>query len=340
MSTIHDVAQAAGVSTATVSRALRGLPRVSEPTRARVLRAAAQLHYVVSPTAASLASGKTRVVGVVVPYLARWYFAGLIRGAATVLREHGFHVLLLDVGSAGATRSHPLDPQTLWKRVDAVLVLSLELLASERELLRDLGVPVVTVGVEVDGWDCVRIDDVSAAETATAHLAELGHRRIAHVGGDESLDVHVTTPADRRAGYERTMARYSLDVDPRCVLVTDWTVHGGWRAGERLLELATPPTAVFAASDEIAMGVLFAARRGGRRVPEDLSVVGIDDHELAEFFGLSTVAQFPALQGRMAVDILMDVLNPGHREPVASNTPLPYELIVRSSTARPVRPAE
>ena len=105
MSRIEDVARLAGVSTATVSRALRGLPKVSEHTRARVLAAAAELDYVASPTAASLASGKTRVVGVVVPYVTRWYFAQLISGASRVLRDHGYHVLLLDVGDNGPQRT-------------------------------------------------------------------------------------------------------------------------------------------------------------------------------------------------------------------------------------------
>lgn len=331
MSTIHDVALAAGVSVATVSRALRGLPRVHEETRARVLRVAAELNYVASPTAASLASGKTRVVGVVVPFVTRWYFASLINGAEKVLREHGYHVLLFDVGSTGVGRSFLLDQQTLWKRVDAVLVLTLALEPSEYRLLESLGVPVVTVGVQAGRWDCVRIDDVAAAETATCHLAGLGHKRIGYVGGNPDHDIAVATPFDRRAGYERALERHGLALDESLCMASDWTVRGGVAAGEELLTRPDRPTAVFAASDEMAMGVLFAAKRLGLEIPRDLSLIGIDDHELAFTHDLTTISQPVREQGHMAGQLLLDALA-GTVAAVPRVITAPTQLVVRGTT--------
>jgi len=333
MSRIGDVALAAGVSTATVSRALRGLPTVSVSTRERVLEAATRLDYVVSPTASSLASGKTRVVGVVVPYVTRWYFAQLIAAASRVLREHGYHVLLLDVGDNGPQRSLLIDQQMLWKRVDALLVFQLQLHDVEVRLLQRLGIPVVTVGTLASHWAGVRIDDVEVAVTATEHLIGLGHRDIAYVGGDPAPQLHFVTPAQRQQGFETTMASHGLAVPAARMVACDWTMRGGMVAGQVLLGARRRPTAIFAASDEIAMGVLMAARRLGIAVPGDLSVIGVDDHEMAFAFDLTTVRQPVPEQGEQASRLLLQALE-GHPD-ASAEVVLATELVVRGSTAPP-----
>ena len=341
MTTIHDVAQAAGVSTATVSRALRGLPRVHDETRARVLSVAAELNYVASPTASGLASGRTDVVGVVVPFVTRWYFANLIHGVERSLHKQGYHVLLYDVGGVGANRSLVLDHRLLWKRVDAVLVLSIALEPAEVATLEALRLPVVTIGVEAASWDCVRVDDRATAVTATEHLLGLGHRRIAYVGGNPARDVHVSTPKDRQSGYEQALAAAGIDVDPALMVASDWTVRGGIAAMETLLERSSgagPPTAIFAASDEMAIGALHVARREGLDVPGDLSIIGIDDHEMSFTHDLTTVRQPVQEQGRLAGGLLLEALAahdgtspPRGRRIVTTAT----SLVVRGSTAAP-----
>ena len=332
MSRIGDVALAAGVSTATVSRALRGLPTVSVSTRMRVLEAATRLDYVVSPTASSLASGKTRVVGVVVPYVTRWYFAQLIAAASRVLREQGYHVLLLDVGDNGPQRSLLIDQQMLWKRVDAVLVFQLQLHEVEVRLLQRLGIPVVTVGTLASHWSGVRIDDVEVAVTATEHLIGLGHRDIAYIGGDPSPQLHFVTPAHRQQGFEQAMAAHDLAVPSSWLVTSDWTLRGGLVAGEVLLGARRRPTAIFAASDEMAIGVLIAARRLGIDVPQDLSVIGIDDHEMAFAFELTTMRQSVVAQGEQASRLLLQAMQ---GVPVASaDEVFGTELVVRGSTAQ------
>jgi DNA-binding LacI/PurR family transcriptional regulator len=332
MSRIEDVAIAAGVSTATVSRALRGLPKVSAGTRQKVLDAAAQLEYVASPTASSLASGKTGVVGVVVPYVTRWYFANLIEGASRVLREHGYHVLLIDVGDNGPERSLLIDQRMLWKRVDAVLVFQLQLYDVELELLQRLGIPVVTVGTRARHWGGVLIDDVAVAVAATEHLVGLGHTDIAYLGGNPAPELDFVTPGQRQHGFEMTMLAHGLAVRPTWLAVADWTLGGGLAAGTALLSTARRPTAVFAASDEMAIGVLIAARRLGISVPDDLSVVGVDDHDMAVAFDLTTVRQEVPEQGALASRLLLSALDGAS---VVDGVVLATELVVRGSTAAP-----
>ena len=338
MSSIKDVARTVGVSTATVSRALRGLPRVSESTRDRVLRAAADLDYVASPSAAGLAGGRTRAVGVVVPFVSRWFFASVVQGAEAPLREAGYDLLLYNLGGDMESRDRVFASHLLRRRVDAVLVLSLTPSTSEIAELVKLKRPVALVGATVPGWSSVRIDDVDAACTAMRHLLALGHRRIAHIGGSLEGQLDFAAPRDRLEGYRREMAAARLPVDRRWEIASDFTVQGGVRGMTELLALepAARPTAVFAASDEMAIGAVAAVRRAGLRVPDDVSVIGIDDHEMAEFFELTTVAQPAREQGRLAAAAVLAAMDSSNRPGgVPATHTVPTTLLVRGTTGPP-----
>lgn len=333
MSTIKDVAEAAGVSIATVSRALHGLPRVSEATRQRVLTAAADLRYVASPSAASLASGQTNAIGVVAPFVNRWFFAAIVHSAEERLRRAGYDLLLYSLGTDADERRRAFSGTLLRKRVDAVLVLGLQPTADEVAALSAAGGPVAIVGKDVPGWASVRIDDHDAARCAVRHLIDLGHRRIAFIGGEPDDPLQSATPADRLVGYRSELAAAGLPADPALESVGGFTVSGGLAAAERLLGLAEPPTAVFAASDEMAMGAMQAVRRAGLRVPQDVSVIGIDDHEMSELLELTTVAQPVAAQGVLAAQMILTALtDPGRPRPAVT---VPTTLIVRGTTAPP-----
>ncbi|SER92788.1 transcriptional regulator, LacI family [Pedococcus cremeus] len=338
MSTISDVAKAAGVSVATVSRALRGLDRVNPQTRAKVLQVAEQLQYVASPTAASLASGRTRVVGVVAPFLTRWFFATLLSGIEKSLREHGHHVVLFDLEAEPMGRRMRLTQSMLWKRVDGVVVLNVPMDDAERELIERLELPVVTVGNRVGGWPCVRIDDTAAMVLAAQHVIDLGHTEIAYVGVVPHDSDHLQTPLERRSAFLATMEAAGLSCPPEWLVDSDWTASGAAAHVVPVLTGAHRPTAVVAASDEMAIGVLCAARRLGIAVPGELSVVGIDDHTFADVMDLSTVRQNVDEQGRRAGQILMGQIL-GSDTPPPDELVLPVELVVRSSTAAPCRPA-
>lgn len=338
MTSIKDVAREVGMSTATVSRALRGLPRVSEDTRSRVLEAARRLNYVASPTASSLASGRTRAVGVVVPFVTRWYYGEVIHGAEGLLREAGYDLLLYNLAGDPEARERVFCGHLLRKRVDAVLVLSLTPSAEEIAALAGLGRPVAIVGGAVEGWSSVAIDDVETARIAVRHLIELGHTRIAFVGGGLEQQLDFAAPRDRLRGYEEAMREAGLPIDPAWEVASDFTTRGGVLAARRLLELRIRPTAVFAGSDEMAIGVIHGLTQAGLRVPEDVSVVGVDDHEMAEYFGLTTVAQPVHEQGRVAARLLLEQMAAvGAMAPSAVT--VPTRLVVRRTTAPPAEPA-
>ena len=339
MTTIGDVAKAAGVSVATVSRALRGVDRVSPRTRDRVLAAATELHYVASPAATSLVSGRTRGVGVITPYFNRWFFATVVSGIEKVLREEGFHVLLCDLEGHTFDTRLPITQTMLWKRADGAIILNVPPVPGERSLLDRLGMPVVTVGNRQPGWPSVRIDDRAAMALATRYAIELGHREIGYAGTVPASITHLQTPFDRRAAFSQVMAEHGLVCPPEWTLECDWTAAGAALHADRLFALPHIPTCVITASDEMAFGVLSAARRHGLRVPQDVSVIGIDDHVHSEIFDLTTVRQDVEAQGRRAGQIMLDALH-GLGPDTVIDEVLDVELVVRGSTAAPARPAE
>lgn len=336
MTKIDDVARLAGVSTATVSRALRGLPTVSQATRDRVLAAATQLGYAASPSASRLAGGKTGAVAVVVPRITRWFFATVVEAAEEALHQGGYDLLLHNLGGSETERQRLLRTAALHKRVDALMLVATPLQGADFDAVTSLALPGVTVssGTGVPGWPSIRIDDIAAARLATNHLIESGHRRIAHISGDPADELAFTTHIDRRRGYREALGAAGITSDPALDVEEEFTVAGGERAVAELLRRGTLPTAIFAACDEIAMGAMAALRQAGLKVPEDISVIGIDDHDLAGVVGLTTVAQPAADQGRLAANILLGPLT-GGEHPKEETVILPTRLIVRESTAPP-----
>lgn len=330
--TIEDVARTAGVSTATVSRALRGLPHVSAQTRASIVRVALDLGYVPSKSASNLATGRTRTVGVVTPHIAKWFFAHAIEAVEQELRADGYDVLLLVLPPGPGQVRPRFDPEELRQRVDAVCVLTVPLTGGELDGLRALALPTVFVGGSVAGSMSVRIDDVEVGRTACEYLITLGHSRIAHIGGDPDEPLNFHAPVDRRAGWLSALRAAGLDPDPRLDVVGRFTVDGGRAAMQRLLALDDPPTAVFAGSDEMAFGAVDAVRAAGLAVPGDVSVVGVDDHELSGLLALTTVSQPVEEQGRYAAALLLAALR-GDRTHAQEHKLLPVSLVVRGSTA-------
>lgn len=342
MTTIQKVADLAGVSTATVSRALAGKKTVSASTKARVEAAAKELGYVVSSAASSLASGRTRNIGVVMPFLDGWFYTRVLKGAHEALSDAGYDLTLYHLDASATGQGGAINPrrERLFdeflgrQRVDGFIAVSLELTDAELTRLRTINKPAVGIGGPIPGAVTLSIDDAAVARLATEHLLSLGHRHIAHIGGDPLLDLDFHLPRNRRAGYEAALKSRSIEPDPLLVRVADFTLAGGYRATLQLLgDPRVAPTAIFAASDEMAMGALLAARDLGKKVPDDLSIIGIDGHELGEFFGLTTVSQFPETQGRLAAEAVLREL---HRQtPEPHNVSLPFELVVRRSTSVP-----
>ncbi|TPG18255.1 LacI family DNA-binding transcriptional regulator [Pedococcus bigeumensis] len=336
MTTIGDVAKAAGVSVATVSRALRGVDRVSPRTRDRVLAAATELHYVASPAATSLVSGRTRGVGVITPYFNRWFFATVVSGIEKILREEGYHVLLCDLEGHTFDTRLPITQSMLWKRADGAIILNVPPLPSERSVLERLGMPVVTVGNQQPGWPSVRIDDRAAMAIATQLAIDLGHREIGYAGTVPASITHLQTPFDRRESFTQVLSDNGLECPPEWTLECDWTAAGAAEHANRLFDRPHFPTCIVAASDEMAFGVMSAARRHGLDVPGDVSVIGIDDHVHAEIFDLTTVRQDVEAQGRRAGRLMLDALH-GRDSANIIDEVHDVQLMVRGSTGPPRR---
>ncbi|MFJ3958156.1 LacI family DNA-binding transcriptional regulator [Arthrobacter sp. NPDC090010] len=330
---IEDVAKKAGVSTATVSRAVRGLPRVSEKTRQRILDVASELGYVASSAASGLATGKTRTIGVLTPYVDRWFFYKALEGVERELHRQGYNLSLFSLDSRTLERQRTFTKTMVAKHIDALLVLCLALSMEEIEELRRLDIPLVAVGGPVEDCPSIGIDDVAAAALATRHLLELGHRDIGIVHGeDDDTDLNFQVPILRLDGFRGELERHGSGFHPEWEVRGNFTLASGADAFDELWNRPGPkPTAVVCASDEMAMGVVLQARRRGVRVPEELSVIGIDDHEFSQVMGLTTVAQDPVAQAQLGTQMLLDEL--AGKAGSVHDVRAEFELRVRNTTS-------
>ena len=324
-----DVASAAGVSMATTSRALNGQPGVAPATRERVLKAAREQSYVVSPEASALSGRTTKRIAVVVPELSRWFFAEMLSGIESVLRKANLDLMLYRVGE-GEDRAAFFQDLPARRKVDAVLVVGIPVTEAEQARLGLMGVEIIAAGGQSAPYPYVSIDDHLAGSQAVHHLLNLGHRRIAMI---DAVDPHAREwPIDGRAlAYTQALDEAGIPIDPDLFLRVDWGASAGAAAMAQLLTLRHPPTAVFAHSDEIAVGALRTVQRAGLSVPGDVSIIGIDDHPFAEQLDLTTIHQDVHRQGELAAQMVIDTL--AGRD-IDRATVLPTRLLPRGSTRR------
>lgn len=328
---IKEVAEEAGVSIATVSRALRGFNHVHEATRAKIITAAQKLNYPIKLLADEVNSGRTNSVGVVAPYISRWYFAQVLSGAEQALREAGFDLMLYNFSHL-KSRERIFEHQFLKSRVDALIVISLPPTEEEFDSILNLGIPVSLVGMHHKRCSSVAIDDVAAARTVTQHLVNQGHKKIGLMSGRPEDPFNFSVTKDRRNGFMQVLRESGLDWTPTHEVYGDFTINNASRAMDELLARPNRPTALFCESDEMAFGAMQAARRHGLRVPEDLSIVGFDGHEMSEYTGLTTIEQPVQLMGEMAAKSLIERIKKPEIQP--NSLTLPTTLVVRNSTLR------
>jgi len=327
--TIHEVAKHSGVSIATVSRVLNGSPRVREDTRRRVLEHADKLGYVPNAAARTLVRQRSQLIGVVLdtgtglPNLQHPFFHEVLVGLNESVGEHDYDLLLL------SNREHAVLERALRHQVDGLAILS-GVPPGDRRLQRllDAGTPTVAVHLPVSGPRAAHItsDNAEGARLAVRHLYERGHERIATIAGPPD---HYSTE-ERLAGYLDGLAAVGLKSRKRWIEPGDFYTRSGIVAAHKLLRLATPPTAIFAASDLMAVGALRAARDAGLRVPEDIAIVGFDDVPVASLVDpqLTTIRQDKLGLGHAAGDTLLSLI--GSEAP--TTVTLPVELVVRSSS--------
>lgn len=330
--TIYDVAREAGVGIGTVSRVLNSNPRVSVETRERVLRVIQRLDYRPSHVAQRLSLRKTLSIGVVAVYFTRPSVVERLRGIESLIAGSGYDLMVYNVETP-SRRDDCFRSMASASRVDGLIVISLAPADEDVERWAAAGVPVVLIDTVHPALPCIVVDDISGGYCATQHLIGLGHRKIAFISDPIHSAFNFTSSRDRLEGMRRAMHDCGSAMDPAFQL----TGQRGWeparQLAHKLLEMEEPPTAVFAASDAQAFGVLQAARELGLQVPGDLSLVGYDDVEMAEYLNLTTIRQPLFESGRRGIDLLLQAL--GEQEGVALRQQLPVELVVRGSTAPP-----
>lgn len=332
--TLRDVARVAGVSTATVSRALEKPGAVADTTRSRVMEAVAACGYTPNIMARSLRKMETRLVTILLADVTNPFFNEIVRGIEQVAREHGYSVLLAD-SENDPGRENAYGDLLAAKRTDGMILLNGRMPAGLT--LPDAGeatdAPIVVACEYLPNIDLptIQIDNIDAARRGTEHLLSLGHRRIGFITGP----LWNVLSRDRLFGYRTAMLDRGLPFDEALVVHGNFSIQSGIAATERLLGLSQRPTGIFASNDEMAIGAIRAARDAGLRVPQDISIVGFDDIRFAAFVDppLTTIRQPGQEIGRRAMTHMVHILA-GERI-AERRLVLPTELIVRSSAAAP-----
>lgn len=327
--TIRDVARRAGVSVATVSRVVNRTAHSIRPaTRRRVLAAVKALGYHPNVIAQSLKQRASRTVALIVPDISNPFFPAIARGIEDAARQRGYAVLLCNTYEDLDRESTYL--QLLRKRwVDGMIFATVGSNTRHLRALRREGLPVVLVARDVDGIaiDAVLVDNFRGAFDATNHLIRLGHRSIAHIAGPASLRV----AQERRRGYQRGLSDAGVRPDEALIAEGDFTAGGGRAAIDMLLSRGQPFSGVVAANDLMAIGAMEALRAAGRRVPDEVAVVGFDDITFASLVSpaLTTVAQPKYRMGQIAMERLLELM--AGESPAGRRIVLEPRLIVRES---------
>lgn len=332
MATISQIAQHAGVSVATVSRAFSHPHLIRPQTLDKVHRAIEELGYRPNAIARHLRRKRTETVIVIVPQIQNTFFSGIIQGIENLAHDRGFRILLGETRDDQARLDHYADMVSMRVADGLILLGSLLPTAVASAISNDQPspLPLVLACERFEGLECphVAIDNAAAARAAVAHLAEQGCRRIAIISGPPDN----TLSKDRHLGYCDALHAAGLNRDPTLELYGDFTVSTGFAAARDLLALPDRPDALFCANDEMAIGARQAIREAGLRVPQDIALVGFDDIRFAEYLDppLTTIRQPTAMIGEQAMALMIDLLEDPAMVP--QDITLPAQLVVRGSS--------
>lgn len=312
MATIRDVARAAGVSIATVSRVYNNQALVNAETADRILKAATELDYWPNPTAQSLTTRRTRTFGVLLPDLFGEFYSEVIRGIDLAARRSGYQILLSS--SHSNVEDVVMASRAMLGRIDGVIMMAPDETSIDTVAKVRRRVPVVLLNPRVDVSHCqsLAVENFQGARAAAAHLVGLGHRNIAMVAGPEgNVDAE-----ERQRGFRQALVEAGLDPGAALVVAGDFRETAGFAAGQVILAHRPRPTAVFAANDSMAIGLMAALRLAGCRVPADLAVVGFDNVTIAGYLNptLTTVHVDACGLGGRAVELMLSALEAGSQE--------------------------
>jgi LacI family transcriptional regulator len=322
-STIYDVAKHAGVSITTVSRMLNTPDKVNSETREKVLAAIDLLGFVPKAEARARAMQRTGRIGVITPFFTAPSFIQRLRGIAATLSPKNYELVIYTVDSSNHLQGY-LSSLPLTGNLDGLIILSLPVGDIEVRRLIDHGLPAVLIEYPHPKLNCVVIDDVEGGYMATTYLLGKGHRRIAFLGDTDLPEYSIHPVSLRLSGFRRALKEARIKLPDTFVRLAPYTQEQTRQVAKEFLNLPDPPTAIFAATDFQALGVLKAARQLDIKVPEQLAVIGFDDLDMAEYADLTTISQHLDESGRLAVELLLAQIESPSRPPRHVKLPLTF----------------
>lgn len=330
-STIHDVARKAGVGIGTVSRVLNNSGSVNKETRNRILEVIAELDYTPHLAARRLSSGKTLVIGAIIPFFTRPAAVERLRGVMSIIAATNYDFNLFSIETP-LQRQDYLQTVPRPGRIDGLIIFSFPTTPAETERIITSKIPTIIIDSFNSTLDCIYVDNVKGGYAATQHLIKLGHTKIGYLGDPLEDPIGFFVSRDRFKGYRQALEEAGIPFNPRFHREGPHSIESARLMALDLLTQPDPPTALFAFSDTITLGIIDAARELKLFVPGDLSVIGFDDIEIARFAGLSTVRQQLFETGVMGAKMLLNRLDEPEQEHTA--VLLPTELVMRQTTAK------
>lgn len=333
--TIYDIANKLNITAATVSRALNNNPRISAETKKLVLETAATMNYKQNRLALALKSGKSKNVGVVVPYINRNFFSSIIRGIEDELYPKGYHVIITQTHD-DLKREVKNIQNLLNAQVDGILISTShsnkELEHFESVLKKNVPFIFFDRKLNIPDISSVTIDDYQGGYDATKHLIDQGCNRIAHLYVDNGQELYES----RLQGYKDALTQNGVEFNAEYVIPLISDMEAGKEAAERLMQLPVPPDAIFSSTDNGLLGALKYLQSQGINVPDDFCVVGFSNEPFTQFMdpSISSVDQSPVEMGKMAAKVFLEQMENGDTIKVHKNVVLPAKLIVRKSSTK------
>lgn len=326
--TIYDVANHAGVSITTVSRMLNDSDKVNADTRRKIIAAIDALGFIPKAEARARAMQQNGRIGVITPFFTAPSFIQRLRGIAGAISPNNFELVIYTVESTDQLQRY-LATLPLTGNLDGLIVISLQISDDEAARLVNHHLPTVLIEYPHASLNCVEINNVDGGRMAANYLLQKGHRRIAFLGDTDLPEYAIHPVSLRLSGFRQALTAEGLDLPDNLVRLAPYTQEQTRQVAKELLSLPHPPTAVFAATDFQAFGVLKAAKSLGVSVPDQLAVVGFDDLDMAEYADLTTICQHLDESGRLAVEILLNQMQAA--SPLPRHVQLPLNIIERKT---------